>query len=75
MALDDGIDPANHTHIDKTDHGTFKANAREWLTVPEPTRALKYAPQATMSTDSDATSSARRLRWRAWTAPARFGRS
>lgn len=44
-ALADGIDPAKHTNIDKTDHDTFEAIGREWLKAQEPTWAPKYAPQ------------------------------
>lgn len=36
-ALADGIDPAKHTNIDKTDHDTFEAIGREWLKAQEPT--------------------------------------
>lgn len=44
-ALADGIDPAKHTNIDKTDHDTFEAIGREWLNSQEPIWAPKYAPQ------------------------------
>lgn len=44
-ALSDGIDPAQNTNIDKTDHDTFESIGREWLKAQGPTWAPKYAPQ------------------------------